>query len=149
MHGNKGRKQTKEHIRKIKETRLAGKGYKHSPETKKKMSFSAMGRMGYWSGRKLSNNHKKKLKGKTEVKSWNWKGDIAGKFAMHSWVRSYKGKPMKCEHCGITDKKRYEWSSRNHKYERKLDEYQRLCCKCHYSYDISNGLRKNPQHYKK
>jgi len=59
--------------------------------------------------------------------------------AIHLWVKTHKGSPKKCEHCGTT-KGRLEWANKDHKYRRILDDFFSLCCKCHYKYDKDNGL---------
>ena len=68
-------------------------------------------------------------------KNLNWRGNKVSYPALHSWIRKYKGTPQKCEHCGRTDKKKYEWASINHSYTRNLDDWIRLCTKCHKEYD--------------
>ncbi|MFA5990482.1 MAG: hypothetical protein WC803_12875 [Sphingomonas sp.] len=68
-----------------------------------------------------------------------WKGDNAGKLAMHHWVINRKGKPSLCEHCKKTDKKKYEWANVDHEYKRNLEDYIRLCTSCHRKYDMENN----------
>lgn len=75
-----------------------------------------------------------------EEKHLNWKGDDVGYQALHTWVRKYKGTPKKCEHCGRTDKKKYEWANVDHLYNRNLCDYVRLCTKCHRQFDKENNL---------
>jgi hypothetical protein len=41
---------------------MSRKGFKISEETRKKMSLARMGSIGYWSGKKLSEKHKEKLR---------------------------------------------------------------------------------------
>lgn len=67
--------------------------------------------------------------------SWAWKGDSVGKSALHDWVIKHKGKPKKCEHCGTTKAKKFEWSNKSQEYKRELSDWQRLCTKCHHKYD--------------
>ena len=77
---------------------------------------------------------------------WNWKGNDVGYSGVHHWIREMLGKPMKCEHCGRTDKKKYEWANKNHKYRRNVDDWMRLCTKCHIKYDKErkqNGRQNN------
>jgi hypothetical protein len=73
-------------------------------------------------------------------KNPQWKGDKATVGPVHKWVEKRKGKPMKCEHCGCTHKKRYHWANVDHKYRRNLDDYKRLCGSCHKKYDIKNNI---------
>ena len=103
----------------------------------------------YVRDRELKHYHKHKiLKGRaTGERSGTWKGDNAGYFAIHKWIERWKGKPNRCELCEDTNKKKYEWANKDHKYKRRLEDYMRLCHKCHYHYDVENGLRK-PLDYK-
>lgn len=72
-------------------------------------------------------------------KSNPWKGDAAGKEAMHQWVKSINGKPQKCEMCGEVNKKHYDWANLYHTYKRIIKDYVRLCRSCHRKYDIKNN----------
>jgi len=66
-----------------------------------------------------------------------WKGDNAGKYAMHKWVYKWKGKANHCEDCGLADPRRtYNWSNIDHKYRRVLEDYISRCIPCHRKYDI-------------
>ena len=86
--------------------------------------------------RSYSDASKLSLNGfKEEEKHLNWKGNNVGYQALHTWVRKHKGTPQKCEHCGRTDKKKYEWANIDHSYKRNLDDWIRLCTKCHREYD--------------
>lgn len=84
---------------------------------------------------RLSPNSEFKKGDNAEEKNLNWKGEEASYRSKHAWVRRYKGTPSKCEHCGRTDKKKYEWANIDHKYRRKLEDYIRLCTSCHRKYD--------------
>ena len=72
---------------------------------------------------------------KTGEESPNWKGNNVGKNGLHDWVKKHLGKPQKCEHCGKTDKKKYEWANKSQEYKRDLNDWIRLCTKCHSVYD--------------
>jgi hypothetical protein len=61
-----------------------------------------------------------------------WKGEKTGYHAKHSWVTRRKGKPKICVDCGGQAK---EWSNKDHKYSRNLDDYESRCKKCHSKYD--------------
>lgn len=73
-------------------------------------------------------------------KNGQWKGDNAGYYCMHTWVIRWKGKPNKCEVCGKTKAKKFEWANIDHKYHRILEEYIRMCTSCHRRYDYNNHL---------
>lgn len=56
---------------------------------------------------------------------------------IHQWVVRWRGRPAKCEHCGkdgLTERK-IHWANIDHKYRRNLNDYIRLCAKCHKNYD--------------
>ena len=73
-----------------------------------------------------------------------WTGDKVGYDALHSWVEKHKGKPKKCEHCNSTSERIYHWSNKSGKYQRNLDDWQRLCIICHFIYDREHfGTREN------
>lgn len=65
----------------------------------------------------------------------NYKGDNVSYSGLHYWVSSRLGKPSKCEKCGTTDSPRYEWANRSGKYLRELNDWERLCKKCHNNKD--------------
>ena len=86
--------------------------------------------------------YKIKIVGK---KHWYWKGSKVKYSGIHMWVRSQLGLPNKCERCGkIEYGHKMHWDNRDHEYKRVLYDWIRLCSKCHYKYDIENGLRKLP-----
>lgn len=65
-----------------------------------------------------------------------WKGDKAGYGSIHTWVRKRLGTPAKCENCGRTDQKKYEWANLDdHSCKRNLKDWIRLCAKCHRRFD--------------
>ena len=64
-----------------------------------------------------------------------WKGDDAEVNTIHKWITKKLGRPQKCEMCGSTKKQIYHWSNKEHTYKRILEDWQRLCMKCHWAYD--------------
>lgn len=62
---------------------------------------------------------------------WNWIGDDVGYAGIHDWIESVKGKPSKCEQCGKTKAKRFEWHNISHEYLRDENDWVRLCSICH------------------
>jgi hypothetical protein len=72
----------------------------------------------------------------------SWKGDNVKYCSLHQWLVRKKGKPSKCEHCGTTDIRRYQWANIDHKYRRNVDDFIRLCIPCHKKYDYGTGLAK-------
>ena len=64
----------------------------------------------------------------------------SGYTAIHDWIRRWKGKPSKCEVCGTTSAKKFEWANVDHQYRRVLEDYLRMCTKCHRKYDNERGI---------
>jgi len=73
--------------------------------------------------------------------NFNWKGNKVGYRALHNWIENHLGKPLNCSNCGLNKipkgKKRYfQWANISHKYKRDLNDWIRLCVKCHLSKKI-------------
>lgn len=119
--------------------------YKRSEAHKKKISKRLKGNT-YALGKHWEVKDVSKYKGNKN----SYKGDKVGKAGVHRWVEKHKGKPNKCENCGTTIALKYEWANINHKYQRVLSHYKRLCTTCHNEYDYKKfGLRKEFDLYKK
>lgn len=128
------------------------KGYIKSPvslETREKMRQAQLKNpTNYWLGKKRKmpwfdgkrgtskNNYFRhhKFIGKDHV---NWKGDEVGYYALHSWVVRNLGQPTMCEFCGKNKLKgnKIHWANKSHKYKRDMNDWIRLCAKCHWHYD--------------
>lgn len=92
-----------------------------------------------WFSKNFSPWNKGKMLGKSHP---DWKGDKVSMSSLHKWVTKWKGRPSKCEECGIT-KGRFEWSNISGQYHRDLSDFRRLCVKCHHQYDFNLfGARK-------
>jgi len=91
--------------------------------------------------------HSKETRQKIKNSRWigskntSWKGNNAGYSAMHLWVSQWKGRPKKCEMCGTTNATKYEWANKDHTYKRILDDYIRMCVRCHRNYDKNRGVK--------
>lgn len=69
-----------------------------------------------------------------------WKGDNVGYFALHAWLNRKYGRIRQCSLCGENNpNKRYEWSNISGKYKRDINDYIRLCKKCHNNKDGVNA----------
>lgn len=68
----------------------------------------------------------------------SWKGDGAGYYSLHSWIRRNKEVPNGCELCGIKNAKKYEWANKDHKYKRNKKDYFYVCTSCHRKYDLEH-----------
>lgn len=80
-------------------------------------------------------------------KQWNWKGDDVGYSGIHSWVKKNLGKPTKCEYCGkdgLTGRQ-IGWANKYHTYKRNLNDWLRLCVKCHCKYDKNHFSNSHEQ----
>lgn len=77
-----------------------------------------------------------KVESITGEKNGFWKGNNVGYQGLHEWISKKLGTPMKCSYCKSTEKSRYNWASINHSYTRNLNEWIRLCVKCHRQYDM-------------
>lgn len=107
----------REHMKKVHLGQTAwNKGKKTDEKTREKLSISHLG---------IQANEKHP----------HWKGNNASYVSIHHWVRRWKGKPKLCENCGTKTAKKYEWSNIDHKYRRVLEDYIRMCTKCHFEYD--------------
>jgi len=109
------------------------------------------GTVGYWFGKKRSLETKRKIsetkkkfpystkghKGMENEKHPNWKGNKVSYSGLHYWVVRKLGKPTICEHCGKTglSGKFIVWANKSHEYKRDLNDWLRLCAKCHKEYD--------------
>jgi hypothetical protein len=111
-------------------------GYKHTREAREAISRKNMGRTNPFAylnfgleGRRIG------------IKNKNWKGNEVSYRSLHKWVERWKGKSNKCELCGKISP-RLHWANMDHKYERDLVKWLRLCAPCHGKYDKIHNLRK-------
>jgi hypothetical protein len=126
--GYKHSQETKDKISKKK------KGTKFTEETRKKMSNSAGGRKGkkhsQETRKKMSEARKGRFIGKDNL---NWKGENASYSAIHHWIKRKKGKPKKCVKCNSLED--LQWANKDHKYKRVLSDWISLCRLCHKKFD--------------
>ncbi len=147
--GKKGYKHTEDAKQKIS---LAGKGRKHSLGARLKISKAHK-------GMKFSEEHKRNISLSKEgvfagdknyffsrqfvgSQNSNWKGNNVGYRAIHRWVEKWRGKPDVCQKCGksgLTGRE-IHWANIDHQYKRILEDWIRLCAKCHGEHDTE--LRK-------
>lgn len=117
------------------------KGHIVSKECREKLSIAAKGKTTWMKGKKHTQEsiYKMKIADRTKTtgeKNYGWKGDKVGYTGLHQWVRRNLGKPLKCEHCGTTEAKKFEWANKSGEYKRTLEDWLRLCTKCHRRYDL-------------
>ena len=74
---------------------------------------------------------------------YKWKGVNVRYRGLHSWIQRTLGKPNECKMCGLKDKngRRFHWANISRKYKRELDDWIRLCVKCHKKYDKDYKLK--------
>jgi hypothetical protein len=145
-----------ERRRKISEARrnkMASLGYLNSPETRVKIGLAGIGRTvsaetrakksAAMRGRTpanfamcLARAHARPMNDENHPR---WKGDDVGYHALHRWVGKKLGRPSKCEHCGTETARKFEWANKSGKYLRSLDDWIRLCTRCHRKYDYGRG----------
>ncbi|MES2216660.1 MAG: NUMOD3 domain-containing DNA-binding protein [Patescibacteria group bacterium] len=166
--GNKnglGRKMSHEAIEKIRKWHI---GKKHSTATREKISRNRKGKMlgsshPNWKGgmketkecercQKLFTawkyQHRKycsricrvKSRDMRREKNPDWKGENVKYSGIHMWIRKNKTPTNICEHCGKT-KNRMAWANKDHKYSRNLNDWIRLCPKCHKKYDKEHNRK--------
>ena len=73
-------------------------------------------------------------------KHWNWKGNNINYGGLHDWIRKKHGTPSRCEECGMTKSKMFEWANITGKYNRDIKNYKRLCVKCHRVRDLGGKI---------
>lgn len=106
-----------------------------------------MARRGFYGAREVTvsgvDSGRKGNKGRMAYKSGSdnlqWKGVKAGYKAFHLRVEAARGKPKKCEDCGTTSAKRFEWASVSGNYS-DVNDYKRLCVSCHRRFDRHPGF---------
>ena len=75
--------------------------------------------------------------------NYSWKGDDVGYYGIHCWLIRTYGKANKCEHpdCKKISNK-YHWSLlKGKKYQRKRNNFWKLCSSCHVLYDITDETK--------
>lgn len=78
-------------------------------------------------------------------KNASWKGDAAGRQALHRRLYALYGKPKTCGACGTTSAKAFDYANLTGRYE-DMDDYMPMCRSCHAKYDnkitnITNNRR--------
>src|SRR3990167_7762207 len=53
----------------------------------------------------------------------------------HARIRNYFGQPQKCEECGDSHPRKYEWANISGKYLITRSDWKRLCTSCHRKLD--------------
>lgn len=61
----------------------------------------------------------------------HWRTNLPNYRQLHRWVENTLGKPNRCNICGDTSKRRYEWANISNQYLKDVSDWQRLCVPCH------------------
>lgn len=101
------------------------------------------GEEGYWYGKKRSKEfsknqsiaQKKRFEREDPWNKGKYKNGKIGYASLHKWIQKERGRPSFCEGCGTEDAKRFEWANISGKYKQKLDDWARLCSRCHTIHD--------------
>ena len=89
----------------------------------------------YWEILKL-NPPKHLNKTKFKISGRLFKGTPQEYSHIHYWIGTKLGKPSQCEDCGRFAKgKQIDWANKSGEYKQELNDWIRLCKKCHWSYD--------------
>jgi len=75
-------------------------------------------------------------------KNPNWKGNNVSYMGLHMWINFNYGNPRFCINCFSTKEKKYEWANISGKYRRDIEDFVRLCTKCHIAFDGSAGRKR-------
>lgn len=125
------------------------KSWTKERRAKQRLNALRAGFFGNRKGAKNSDEQKQKqsimMKGllSDETKHPLWAADKPSYRVVHMWVEKWRGKPDTCEKCGRKGLKGHsiQWANIDHTYKRILDDYIRLCAKCHDAYDKERDLR--------
>lgn len=66
-----------------------------------------------------------------------WKGNNKDYVSLHTWVNKELGQPDTCINCKRAGLSGHliHWANKSQEYKRDLDDWLRLCAKCHQAYD--------------
>lgn len=100
-----------------------------------KIIRNQLGSVGYWRGKKRPDMAARHAGEGNPM--WREEITVSG---LHGWLRKTFSADT-CEHCGSD--KHLDWALKTDcKYERKRENFLRLCRGCHMKYDYANGSRK-------
>lgn len=128
-------------------------GKKRSQETKDKVSRANKGNKAWNKGKSWSDEMKQRFseihKGNHYSPETEFKNGCipvnAGIFgnsihSAHNWIKAQNIETLQCKICGSNSN--LEWSNKDHKYRKNLNDWQYVCRKCHMKYDREkNGCR--------
>jgi hypothetical protein len=117
--------------------------YKRTPKILVSLSKAHLGKVSGNKGKKQVSTEEQKERRTLALprgeKHWNWKGNEVDYRALHYWVERRLGKPQCCDLCGTIERKKYHWANKSGKYKRDINDWIRVCVKCHKNYDKKEG----------
>jgi len=123
---------------------MALKGIKFTEEHKLKIGLAnSISHLGLKQSKEHIAKRVKKMIGRPSPlkgKIWQWKDHQIEYGGIHARIEKQLGIPKYCEHCKRTDKNKYEWANKDHKYSLAIQDWMRLCTSCHRKYDYENHL---------
>lgn len=127
----KGFKHSEETIQKIREKKLAQKIVPRSAFKKGQPAWNKGMKCTWVTERNITDNPSK-----LGEEHWNWSENVKYR-GLHKWVQKYKGIPDTCEHCNISELTGHNihWANISLEYKRDLNDWIRLCPKCHKAFD--------------
>ena len=153
------RKKISEIMKRIGHKPPSSLGRKHSSETIMKMSLARKGKKRpelstkYTGGGNPFFGKKHSIETKLRISENNsrprpetqgernvqWKGTNIKYRRLHQWTQNLLGTPDTCEHCGRSNLSGHliHWANKSGEYKRNLEDWLRLCAKCHKDYDLA------------
>lgn len=113
------------------------RGFKHTEETKRKLSIAL-------SNRTRSDEYRKNISlSKLGDKNGMWRGENVGYQALHTWIRKYWGKARFCgnDKCLSKNPKVFDWANVTGIYTRDKKNWIQLCRGCHIKLDRYGSLK--------
>jgi hypothetical protein len=116
------------------------KGFKHSEETKLKISQAQLREKNHRYGQHCSEEHKEKVRLANTGNNYRWKGDDIGYKGLHKWIREHFLPPNSCQSCGMN--RNLDLANTTGVYNRDFKNWKYLCRSCHWRLDgIINNLK--------
>lgn len=124
-----------------------------NPEYLKKMEYKAEKASEYMKeNNPMKSEENREIKRKIMINNWKddefikrhsnnghdmWVGDKIGYQGLHGYMRKYKEKSERCEHCN--EIKKLDLANVSGEYKRDVNDFIWLCRKCHIAYDMSKS----------
>lgn len=107
-----------------------------SRECAKQLAKRRSGEKSPMYGKKLSEEHKEKLRmaklGLRDEDTNRWSGDKIGYRGIHHWIQRKLGKAVRCSNNPNHKSTRYYWANKSGEYKRDVEDWQELCPSCNH-----------------